>query len=404
VTALRKKVLQGSKSPMFAFLSIRLKSGREKLSGIYRYANEHRRQVKVFDGITTERQLKTLLKTWNPCGCLVESSFLHSGLSIRSFAGVPTVFQGLDPLRYGKKVFLVQQDAASVVAPAVKELVSLGFSNYAYIGTPERFYWDESRRISFKREIQSNGGSVKEFDYSGKALDSAAGIAKFRHFLSKLPKPCGVFCAADYVAQQVLHIARTLSISVPGDMAIVGVDDDELICENTEPKLTSVLPDFERGGYLAAKLLDEIIANPKMRPQLVTYGPRFLVSRASSTRVHSDYRVASAIKFIREHATERIEVSDVVAQMKCGRRFAERHFRSIMKMSILDMIRHERFEIAFRYLSDPRCPIDAIPVLSGYSSLAYMKTVFKKKTGKTMREWRKENCADEFGVRRPRTR
>lgn len=374
---------------MFAFLSIRLKSGREKLAGIYRYANEHRRQVKVFDGITTVQQLRTLFQVWNPSGCLVESSFLRSGLTVKAFADVPTVFNGLDPLRAGKNVFLVQQNAAEMIAPAVKEFLALQYPHAAYIGTPERFYWDESRRTCFRRAMSAHGLVPVEYRYSGHGLDTAEGFADFRRFLVGLPKPCTVLCAADYVAQSVIEVCNAAEIDIPGDLAVIGIDDDELICENTVPKLTSILPDFEGGGYLAAELLDEVIAHPGLPLRHLSYGPRALVIRESAERRNADCRIARAEAFIRAHVADRIVVSDVVSQMKCGRRFAERHFRRMTGMTILERIRAERMELALRHLRDRRCPIDAIPSLCGYSSLAYMKTVFKKKTGMTMREWRR---------------
>ena len=387
-----KAVKRHPRGPVFAFLSIRLKSGREKLSGLYRYANEHRLQVKVFDGITSERQLKTLLRIWNPAGCLVDSSFLRGDLSVKSFAGVPTVFQGLDPARAGRRAFLVQQDAAAVVALAAEELLSLGYPNSAYIGTRERFYWDEARRTSFRRRMKAAGAVPVEYDYGGIGLDTAAGMAKFKRFLSALPKPCAVLCAADYVAQSVIDVCGSVGIAVPGELAVAGVDDDELICENTNPKLTSVLPDFERGGYLAAELLDSMVSDPERAPELIEYGPRALVRRGSTAKRHADYRIARAEDFIQVHATEPITVGDVVAQMKCGRRFAERHFRKMTGQSVLERIRAERMEIAFRYLRDPRCAITAIPSLSGFSSPSYLNTIFRRMTGMTMREWRRANA------------
>ena len=376
--------------PLFAFLPIRLKSGREKLSGLYRFAAEHGREIKVFDGITTARELRTLIASWHPSGCLVEASFLGPDLSVADFSGVPTVFQGLDPKREGKGLFLVQQDPAAVANLAAEELFALGYRDCAYIGTPERYFWDTARRDVFARAAKAAKRRFHEFGVGGRGLESEENLAKLRAFLQGLPKPCAVMAAADYVAATALSVCKSLGLSVPGELAFVGVDDDELICENTRPKLTSVHPDFEQGGYLAAALLDERLAHPKLRPVVRSFGPDGITRRGSTARHYADARVNAALAFIRERCCEDIGVPEVAAAMKCGRRFAERHFREATGQSVLEAIRAERLERVFRLLRNPRQDLGSIPSLCGYSSSAYLKTYFKRVTGLTMGAWRKQ--------------
>ena len=247
-----------------------------------RFAAEHGREIKVFDGITTARELRTLIASWHPPGCLVEASFLGPNLSVADFSGVPTVFQGLDPKREGKGLFLVQQDPAAVANLAAEELFALGYRDCAYIGTPERYFWDTARRDVFAR---------------------AAKAAKRR-----------------------FH----------------------------------------------------------------EFGPDGITRRGSTARHYADVRVNAALAYIREHCCEDIGVPEVAAAMKCGRRFAERHFREATGQSVLEAIRAERLERVFRLLRNPRQDLGAIPALCGYSSSAYLKTYFKRVTGLSMGAWRKQ--------------
>lgn len=388
---------RGITGPIFAFLPIRLKSGREKLSGLYRFAAERGREVRVFDGITTACQLRTLISSWHPAGCLVEASFLGKDLAIADFAGVPTVFQGLDPCREGRGLFLVQQDPVAVVDMGAEELFRLGYRDCAYIGTPERYFWDRARRDVYAKAARARRIKFHDFDFAGHAVESKEGHERLKAFMQSLPKPCAVMVAADYLAATAISVCKSLALNVPGELAFVGIDDDELICENTRPKLTSVHPDFEKGGYLAAALLEERLLRPKLRPCVRTYGPNGITRRGSSARLCSDMRVNEALSFIREHCCEEIGIVEIAAAMKCGRRFAERHFCAATGRSILDALRAERLEHVFRLLRNPRQDLGSIPALCGYSSAAYLKTYFKRVTGLTMSAWRKR-CGGLDGV------
>ena len=208
--------------------------------------------------------------------------------------------------------------------------------------------------------------------------------------MQALPKPCGLMAAVDLRAKQVLDTCRTANIRVPEEIAVVGVDNDATICENTTPTLSSVLPDFEGGGYLAAELLDRLFRGLQRKTLHLTYGVRGIVQRQSSQYLRqSDRMIASAIEFIRLNACAGITVTDVVTQMSVSRRYAERHFRAACGHSVLDEIQHHRLERVCSLLRETNLPIREIGERCGYDTEIYLKVLFKKRFGMTMRDYRK---------------
>jgi LacI family transcriptional regulator len=215
-----------------------------------------------------------------------------------------------------------------------------------------------------------------------------------RAWLLALPKPCGIMAAIDLRAKQVLDTCLAAGIRVPEEIAVVGVDNDETLCENTLPTLSSVLPDFEGGGYLAAELLDRLMRGIQKKPTQLTYGVRRLVQRQSTLYVpKSDRLIGQAVEFIRLNACAGIAVMDDVEKMNVSRRYAERHFRAACGHSILEEIQRRRLERVCALLRETHLPIRAIGERCGYDSEIYLKVLFKKRFGTTMRAYRKADGA-----------
>lgn len=176
-----------------------------------------------------------------------------------------------------------------------------------------------------------------------------------QQWLLDLPKPCGIMVAFDFKARQVLECCLRCGIPVPGDVAVIGVDNDEAICENTTPTLSSVLPDFEGGGYRAAELLDPLMRRTRRKPVTLTYGVKRIVHRQSSQHTSNPNWIAlKAKEFIRLNACMDISVNDVAKHLNVSRRLAELRFREAC----------------------------------GYPTETHLKVLFKKRFGMTMREYR----------------
>ena len=185
---------------------------------------------------------------------------------------------------------------------------------------------------------------------------------------------------------------KTLSgkrIRIPKDIALLGVDNDTLICENTQPRLSSVQPDFGKEGYLAAEILDTMINGGTPPSRTVLVGVTRIIQRESTAeQSHAGLLVQKALAYINRHALERIGVSDVVQHIGCSRRLADLRFRELQGSSIMQTIIEKRLDEVRRRLADTKEKIDVIASACGFDNSNYLKNLFKKRFGMTMREWR----------------
>ena len=204
-----------------------------------------------FDG--SPFPIRELIKFWSPIGCIVDASgngLRKDSIPYRAFGKTPVVYIGGDSLVVPPNATCVVHDAHATSEAAARELLAMGFDHFAFLGIKGR-NWSLLRKDAFANALRLNGRPFDAFDLSPGGKDNDA----VKRWLANLPKPCGVFAANDIVAETTLAVCRLADISVPEDIAVIGVDDNEEICENTLPTLTSIHPDFRQGGRFAARLL-----------------------------------------------------------------------------------------------------------------------------------------------------
>ena len=196
--------------------------------------------------------------------------------------------------------------------------------------------------------------------------------------------------ANDPVGEAVLSAAAEGGISVPDEIAVIGVDNAEIICENAKPPLSSVALNYIEAGYLSAALLAERISRPRMKPVCRYYSPTTIVRRASTRRFnYRDGRVVKAMKLISNEACGHLTVARVVETMGCTRRLAEIRFRDLVGMSILEAIQDVRLNHACLLLRTTTSTTNAIANTCGYSKDIFLQKLFRRKFGKSMTEFRK---------------
>ena len=341
--------------------------------------------------IRTPDDFHFVFERLHPSGCIVESENTQNPVMPEAFEKYPTVFLDRSPCSVGRKGSCVFGDVESIVDCAVQEFVSLGLEHYGFVSAPGAWGWCCERRDVFEQRVRCFARSFSRFNPDD-GIESQTEFEKhIGNWLIKLPKPCGLLAANDAVGGVVLSAAKKYGISVPREIAVIGIDDDEQICENAVPTLSSVRQDFEMGGFLAAELLERLMADPKLSGLRAKFGAQRLVRRASSRRFHGmDVRTAGALEFIRLHACEGISPSDVVASMACSRRSADLRFHEMLGWSILDEIHAVRLAKAKDLLRDPHRTLSAIPDLCGYASMDNFRRVFRRYFGVTPREYRKQ--------------
>ena len=207
--------------------------------------------------------------------------------------------------------------------------------------------WYTSRLWLFKQTLNDKGFWCEELFY---ATD-----------VSKLKRPAAVLTANDDRAFELLKVLAAKRIAVPRGVAVLGVDNDELICENTHPRLSSLQPDFEEEGRLAAETLDRLMHGKTFTARTLLVGVRRIVQRESTAELsHTGQLMQKAVANIDRHALEGIVVNDVVRHLKCSRRLADLRFRELQGHTILTAITERRLDEVKRRLASTREKMDAI--------------------------------------------
>jgi len=353
------------------------------LDGVFRYAHEVKWNVQVIDKVS-ENALKKLVDFWNPVGCIYGANDgIKPGL-LKVISKRPLVLMDCDPDFSWKDAGMICNDAESMVGVAVREFLSMGLDSFAFCGYKGYYSWTEDRERSFKRLLALNGKKCETIwidpaDAEDEHLKSA---------LRRLKRPCGLFVANDDIGRRVLGACRMVRIDVPVDIAVIGVDNDEHICENTRPPLSSILPDNEQAGYDAAKMLDEIVGGAA--PCRRFFGARMLAKRGSTQVFHiSDQRVRRAVAFIRGEKSRGVSAEAVARFMGCTLRMSEILFKRCLGHSVRDEILDARIDLAKRLLADRRIGMSALADMCGYADGSSLRRVFLAKVGCSMSEWRR---------------
>jgi LacI family transcriptional regulator len=206
-----------------------------------------------------------------------------------------------------------------------------------------------------------------------------------------MPRPAGVMACNDMRGQHVLDACQRVRLGVPEQVAVIGVDDDVLLCELCDPPLSSVVPNAERIGYEAAALLDRLMAGEKPPREEWRIEPLGVTTRQSSDVLAiDDPNVASAVRYIREHACRGATVPDVLQHVPLSRTILERRFRKYLGRSPQAEIRAVQLKRVQQLLAETDLRLERIAELAGFEHPEYMSVVFKRQTGQTPGEYRRQ--------------
>ena len=209
-------------------------------------------------------------------------------------------------------------------------------------------------------------------------------------WLRSLEKPIGLMACNDIRAQQVLQCCEDAGIAVPDDVAVIGVDNDEVICGLCHPNLSSVDPNTRQIGYDAAALLDRMMAGGKVTDGEVLVPPNRVMVRGSTDVVAiEDRTVAAAYRFLRDHACEGITVEDVVKRVSLSRRSLERRMQVYFGRSPSELIAEVRVARIKQLLEETDFPLKKIAGLAGFVHDEHMAVFFRKQVGEPPGKYRK---------------
>jgi len=271
-------------------------------------------------------------------------------------------------------------------------LLEQGFTQFAFVSDIWDSNWAIKRRDGFVQRLSEAGLPCHVYEALSDAARKDWGMEQkgIAAWLAKLPKPVGLMTANDVRGRQVLDTCLMAGISVPDQIAVLGVDNDELICATTNPPMSSILRDTEGSGYNAAQMLDRLMRGKNRKKEAWLYRPIRVVGRQSTEKLQFTDRLAvKAVEFIRINAGIGMKVNDVVKHLKVSRRLAELRFRQAVGRSIHDELQNARLAQVRRLLQETELSISEITEHCGYESESYLGLVFRKKFNITMRQFRK---------------
>lgn len=286
----------------------------------------------------------------------------------------------------------VSTDNTAVAQMAADHLLGCGLVHFAYCGyspTPVNGC-SQARGQAFHEAIARTGYSCSVYNAPNTAADRWDKLCgSLAAWLSSLPRPFGVMTCNDARAQQILEACQAAGLRVPEDVAVVGVDNEEAICQFTTPPLTSIDQGAERTGYEAALLLDQWMAGEKVVPgkRLVT-PVGIVVRRSTEILVASDNDIAIALRFIRAQACEPISLDDIANATGLTTATLRRRFKATLGRTVHDEIQRVRIESAKQRLVSTDWTFKQIARRSGFCSVQHMSTRLRQATGFTPREYR----------------
>ena len=369
-----------------------------KLTGIRRYAAARRWEVVAAPmSQSVPKRVPALLRKYRPIGCVVEffggaRPFLKPSL----FGSIPVVYLDMPGgLRNDLADRAVAVDEKAVAHAALRELSAVRPASFAAVEYGKPLSWSVTRAETFRALATDEGRPCSVFAAHRRETQDAR-ATRLAQWLAALPRPCGVFAVNDEIARDVGTICRAARLHIPKDISLVGVDNNLEICETAEPTLSSIQLDFERMGFVAARLLAARMAASSL-PSLsggpaASIGPLMVVRRQSTSgRGRHEPRILKAVEMIRAEACDGLTAAALAARFDCSRRLFNMRFREATGHSVLDEILHVRLERAFTLLSQTETPIGAIADFCGFRSYWALDFLFRTRFGMSMRDWRRRN-------------
>lgn len=364
-------------------------SRNEKMGGIYRYLRERGLAwefVIMHEYVRLSRDyLSTLVDEGLDGAIFTALDIPRDVVELMADLRLPVVTISL-PIPARPNVAFVLNDNAAQARLAVDEFLRSGrFRTYAYVPLPDPPDWCGTHMRVMAEALSKHGRELVVF-----AAPAARDREHLIRWIRQLPKPAAVLAACDYRANDVLQAARKARVAIPGDLEVMGIDNDTTLCENSTPTLTSIQPDFEQQGYLSAKLLDGILSGSSA-PRRESVGAKSIAWRESAISAHATGAslVQRAIDFINREYANGIGVREVVAHLRVSRPLADLRFRQCHDKTILQTITSVRLKKTRELLSSsPHLTISEICRLAGWKSESHPKHLFRRLYGITMSDER----------------
>jgi LacI family transcriptional regulator len=358
------------------------------LGGVVGFIRQHRPWSIYLSEHTRGDKAPSWLSSWDGSGIIARIENLAIAEALRPLK-IPIV--DVSAARLIPSLPWFETDDGAIAHLGAEHLLERGFTHFAYAGD-NRFNWSHWREEHFLNCIRAAGHSCSVFGASAHSLGADEETDELAAWIRELPKPVGVLACYDFRGQQVLDACRRIGVAVPDEVAVIGVDNDELLCELSSPPLSSVIPNTYRTGYEAAALLDEMIAGRKVKGEAHLIAPLGVSVRQSTDvlAIHEP-NVARALHYIRNNACNGINVQDVIKAVPQSRRLMEKRFVKFIGRTPHQEILRVQLERVKQLLTQTDLPIEQIAERSGFAHVEYLSVAFKRELGMPPSKYRALN-------------
>ncbi|MDF1816131.1 MAG: DNA-binding transcriptional regulator [Verrucomicrobiales bacterium] len=327
------------------------------------------------------RKTAQLISDWQPDGLLFQSVALTPDL-IQQLAHHPRAIH----LSESSSLRSVGLDNQEIGKQAAKYLAGRGFKSFAFAGY-EKTGFSQKRGQAFRESMKSHPFPCQCIDLSERPSERDV-----TSWLNGLPKPCGLFATHDECALFLLTLCHSANLRCPEDIAILGVDNDTLMCEIAWPQLSSVSVPSRRVGWEASRLLSQILHNEVAEPASIFLPPTGIITR-QTTDIHQtgSETVNRSLRYMESHYKTRINIDDVLRETGVSRRRLELKFRQFTGNSPLRELQRMRIAEAERLLADTDLPLHQIAPRCGCRDATQLGSLFKKVKGITPGNYRNQH-------------
>jgi LacI family transcriptional regulator len=369
-----------------------LSGGRQVLRGIAEYVRQTGHWSIYYEPGHIQNVLPAWLTHWHGDGLIARIRNRKLALQFARMR-LPVVDVLGDVLDTG--VPLIQLNNRAISELAAHHLIEHGFRLFGFCGVRRR-PWSRQRCEAFKKSIVDAGYPCHIHylpSFYSKAWVTEDEREKLAQWVREVRKPIGIMATNDWAGQKVLEACRRVGAMVPEEVAVIGVDDDEAICEISDPMLSSINPRHDRVGFHAAELLDGLMQGKAAPEKPLTVGsPSLVVRRSTDVQTIADRDVVEAVRFIRKNACGDIRVEDIAVHVALSYSTLKCRFRRVLSRSVHDEITRVRMERARELLTETEMTIGQIARATGFNHQEYFGVVFKAQTGTTPGQFRSENA------------
>ncbi|MFD0693867.1 substrate-binding domain-containing protein [Paenibacillus sp. GCM10027628] len=361
------------------------------LSGINVYLRENRPWSIFLSEYSRNNTDLTWLRKWQGDGIIARIENEQTARFIKD-AGLPTV--DLSASRMIPSLPCVETNDQSIAQMAAEHFLERGFKHIGFYGDA-RFHWSKLRSTYLVAYLAERGYHCHTFEPSTNLSDETPWNTerdRLVQWLYDLPKPVGIMACYDICGQQLLEACRLARIAVPDEVAVLGVDNDELLCELSNPSLSSIKTNAVKTGYQAAELLERMMSGEVIGGQMHLVEPINIQVRLSTDVLAVEDKIVSdAVRFIRNHVYDDIQVQDILEQLKVSRRILENRFQKALGRTPHDEILNVKLKLVKKLLLETKLSLAVIAERIGFKHTEYMSVVFKRATGIRPGQFRKQN-------------